>query len=66
MDDPSKCGADPWAVLPSALLSCAYVLAAAIVAMRTKLPTWLRLLALALAPLAAAPLVWSLFFYRPY
>ncbi|WP_203717404.1 hypothetical protein [Asanoa siamensis] len=65
-EDASDCGAEPVAVLPSAVLSCGYVLLAALLATRTRFPVWFRILALALAPVAAAPLVWALFFYRPY
>lgn len=64
--DVAECGWEPMAVLPAALLAGAYALAALVVVVLPRSPTWARLLALALVPLALAPLAWALFVYRPY
>ncbi|MEV0720742.1 hypothetical protein [Asanoa sp. NPDC050611] len=60
-DDPSQCGPEPLAVLQAAVLAGGYVVVAAVLALRTTLPTWTRILALALAPLIATPLLWAWF-----
>ncbi|MFC4017893.1 hypothetical protein ACFOW4_08030 [Micromonospora sp. GCM10011542] len=66
VQDKSDCGPEPLAVLPTALLAGGYATVAAVVAFRASLPPWMRILALSVAPLAAAPLLWALFVYRPY
>lgn len=64
--DVAECGWEPMAVLPAALLAGAYALAAFVVVVLPRCATWARILALALVPLALAPLAWALFVYRPY
>ncbi|MGK5741341.1 hypothetical protein [Micromonospora sp. URMC 103] len=66
VQDRSDCGPEPLAMLPTALLAGAYATVAAVVAFKAGLPPWMRILALSVAPLAAAPLLWALFVYRPY
>ena len=66
VQDTSQCGPEPLAVIPTALLAGGYATMAAVLAFTVRLPLWIRILALAVAPLAAAPLLWALFVYRPY
>jgi hypothetical protein len=66
VQDQSECGPEPLAVFPTALLAAGYATVAAITALRSSLPTWIRIVALAVAPLATVPLLWALFVYRPY
>jgi hypothetical protein len=66
VQDSSECGPEPLAVLPTALLAGGYATVAAVMAFRASLPAWTRIFALSMAPLAAAPLLWTLFVYRPY
>ncbi|MEV5691810.1 hypothetical protein [Micromonospora globbae] len=66
VQDRSDCGPEPLAVLPTALLAGGYAAVAAVMAFRASLPPWMRILALSVAPVAAAPLLWALFVYRPY
>ncbi|MEV5208773.1 hypothetical protein AB0K35_14985 [Micromonospora sp. NPDC053740] len=64
--DPSDCGPEPLALLPTALLAGGYGTAAIVLALRAALPQWVRIGALCVAPVAAVPLLWALFVYRPY
>jgi hypothetical protein len=66
LQDRSDCGPQPLAVFPTALLAGGYATVAAVVAFRASLPPWMRILALSVAPLAVAPLLWALFVYHPY
>ncbi|MEU8185261.1 hypothetical protein AB0B85_11475 [Micromonospora sp. NPDC049044] len=66
VQDPSECGPEPLALLPTALLAGGYGTAAIVLALRASLPPWVRIGALSVAPVAAVPLLWALFVYRPY
>ncbi|MEU7589642.1 hypothetical protein AB0A95_25505 [Micromonospora sp. NPDC049230] len=65
VQDRSECGPEPWASLPTALLAGGYGVAAVVLARRASLPSWVRIGALCVAPMAAVPLLWALFVYRP-
>ena len=66
VEDPADCGPEPLALLPTALLAGGYGAAAIVLALRASLPPWVRIGALCVAPLAAVPLFWATFVYRPY
>ncbi|RAO31725.1 hypothetical protein ONO23_03485 [Micromonospora noduli] len=61
VQDPSDCGPEPLALLPTALLAGGYGTAAIVLALRTGLPPWVRIGALCAAPVVAVPLLWALF-----
>ncbi|WFE98996.1 hypothetical protein [Micromonospora sp. WMMD964] len=61
VEDQSDCGPEPSAVMPAAVLAGGYAIVAFVLALRADLPSWVRIGALCLAPLAAVPLLLTLF-----
>ncbi|MDG4781061.1 hypothetical protein O7614_15545 [Micromonospora sp. WMMD961] len=59
--DQSDCGPEPLAVLSTSVLAGGYAIVAFVLALRVDLPSWVRIGALCLAPLAAVPLLLMLF-----
>ncbi|HEU4425346.1 MAG TPA: hypothetical protein VFR67_22670 [Pilimelia sp.] len=66
VDDPSQCGPHPLATFVTGILAGGYMVFALVVALLPTVAPWRRILVLALAPLAAAPLLWAFFAFRPY